>query len=155
MTDSDAHHSPSSITRTEMDETFDAWGESVGENASLRDLEGLGHSPDVHSGFSRGGEFSRLAPLTAANPPTPPPIEPDGSPQDDERVGRIPISVGMCGSCFFIRGHGHRELCPMEDPDGVGSARIVEDQERIPKRPTTKRAPKEEGARRCFPPSKE
>lgn len=50
MPSSDANHSPSAITHANMDESLDAVEKTMGENASLRDLEGLGPFPDIPAG---------------------------------------------------------------------------------------------------------
>ena len=124
MTDSDEHHSQSSVARTNMDVSIDAG--PMGGNASLLDLEGMCPFSDIAS------EFRWVDHLPTASPPTPPPVEESDSigSSSQEEYGeywstRIPISFRMCGPCGYIAGHGHSELCPRDNPNADGSSHVA------------------------------
>ena len=102
------------------------------EDACLRDLEGVSQIADAPYGFSWDAGFSAPGHLPAASPTTTAHVgkfDLDGSiPQEEYGEywsARSPIVVGICGPCYFIAGHGHRELSPRSNPDDAGISHIA------------------------------
>ena len=69
---------------------------------------------------------------------------------DDYWVARIPIQVGRRSARFSLTGRGRSPSCPMINPDEAASSHDCWERARNPKRPRTKRGPKQEESEPVF-----